>query len=192
MACIVLNFVTYFQFAIDPWVKGFLYIVLVLNVLASVVSLGTMVSRKVVSDVDVTERKERFLPVILTLIYYSASYTLLRFKLVNIYIPNEMYSMLLGVLVSLILALVITSKFKISLHAVGISGVVGVLAGLGGTYEFDQVYSGLFWITASIATFGLIGFSRITTGHHSVYEIISGGLLGFLVNYWLVSNAWFI
>jgi len=121
---IVMYFVTYFDFAINPWIKGFIYMVLALNVLAPAVSLGTMVSRKVVSDVQVSNRTERFIPLVLTLIYYAVSYALIRVKLKSIYIPEEIYSTLLGIMSSLIIALMVTSKYKISLHAIGISGVL--------------------------------------------------------------------
>ncbi|MFK7756386.1 MAG: hypothetical protein AB8B53_05575 [Flavobacteriales bacterium] len=192
LAVIVMNFVTYFQFSIDPWIKGFLYFVLVMIVLLSSVSMGAMVRKHVVSDLDVTHRNQRFIPISLILMYYVAAYISLRYKLSNIYIPDEIYSMLLGVVFSLVIALFITRSYKLSLHALGISGVVGVVVALAENYQFHAIYSELFWITLCVAAFGLIGFSRLYLKHHSFYEYLTGAVLGFLVNYWLVSKAWFL
>ena len=191
-ALIVMYFITYFEFAINPWIKGFLLIVITLNILAPAISMGTMVRKKVISDIQVIHRRERFIPLMLICVYYTVSYILLRYKLQSVYIPDEMYSMLLGVILSILAAILITSRVKVSIHAIGVSGVLGTLVALGGSYHFDINFSELFWVNVLILILGLVGYSRISTGHHTLFEFILGGLVGFGINYFLVSTAWFV
>lgn len=191
-AFIVLNFVPEIGGYMFPSARDFVYTVLALNVIAPIITIGNMVRKKVVSDVQISHRKERYLPLMFTLICYSLSYALVRYKLQSIYIPEELFSMLIGIIVSLALGLWITTFFKISLHGMGVSGVLGTVTALAVTYHFDGRFSEIFWVNLIIGVFGLVGFSRISTGHHTASEVLLGGFLGFSVNYIVVSNLWFV
>ncbi len=185
-ALIAMYSVAYIYFAIDPRIKTFLLILLAVNVVAPAISLGTMISRRIVSDVQVSDTKQRYIPFLLMLFYYGASYLLLRMKLGLGYLPNEIYSMFLGVIGSLIALLVISLRFKISVHALGVAGVLGSISAMAHKYQFYQPYNEFFWISLLSVVLGLVGASRIFTGNHTLKEIFWGSILGFLVNYLVV------
>ncbi len=185
-ALIALYFVGYINFAIDAKIKSFLLIVLAVNVVAPAISLGTMISRKIISDIQVSDKKERFIPFLLMLFYYGVTYLLLRYKLGSSYIPDDLYSMLCGIIISLSIALVISFRFKISIHTLAASGVLGAVVAFSHMYQFNANYGEYFWISILSLVLGVVGTSRIYTGHHSLSEVIVGGVVGFIINYSMV------
>ena len=83
-----------------------------------------------------------------------------------------------------IISLLITLRFKISIHAAAIWGVAGIFVGLS-TY---QDVSALFYAAViSFVLAGLISASRLHLNRHQPVEIWTGALLGFIMCYgWLV------
>ncbi|MEJ6796408.1 MAG: phosphatase PAP2 family protein [Flavobacteriales bacterium] len=189
---IAMYYVGYIYFAIDPKIKDFLLIVMAVNVFAPAISLGTMVSRKIISDIQVSKRKERYIPFLLMLFYFGVTYVLLRCKLGSGYLPSDIYSMFCGVICSLVIALVVSFKFKISIHTLAASGVLGAICAFSHMYQFNDTFNEYFWISLLVGVLGLVGASRIYTGHHTLMEVLVGSLVGFLVNYLMVFNEVFV
>lgn len=185
---IAMFFVGYIYFAIDPKIKDFLLIVMAVNIVAPAISLGTMVSRKIITDIQISDKRERFIPFLLMLFYYGVTYMLLRYKLGSGYLPADMYSMFFGVICSLVIALIVSPKFKISIHTLGASGVLGATCAFSHMYQFNDTFNEYFWISVLAGILGLVGASRIYTGHHTLKEVLLGSLVGFFVNYLTVYN----
>lgn len=179
--------IPYFKFAIPEVAKSQVYLILIVLVVFQVISFGIMKGHKIISDYQVNDHKQRGTPIIMVLLYYVLAYFLFKSKQSTIMLPLEIYDMLLGVIISLIVAFIISKWYKMSLHMLGVCGTVGVITGLSMQYEFDHSFHPLFWVYLMIGIAGLVGASRIYTGNHSFSEIVSGGIVGFMINYLIMS-----
>lgn len=120
---------------------------------------------KLISDIDVTERKERHKLLIGICIFFTlGTITTIVFGNKEIFILH---------LITLIMAIVmfsITLKYKISGHLFMASGSIYILNYL---LNYELLY--LFLLLIPIA------ISRIYLKKHDIFQILLGGLLGFLI-----------
>ncbi len=99
-------------------------LIFVICILFPMASIYIMIRSKIITDFNISKRKERFPVLIVVLIYYSLAYIV--FKDLNenlVQIIDNFLSLLFGGLILLILSLIISLKWKISLHSVGVSGM---------------------------------------------------------------------
>lgn len=129
----------------------------------------------VITSYWLKDRKERIAPTISTILYFGLGYFLIQ----KGYLPTALYSLYLGALFSAVLAMLITLKWKISLHAIGISGVVGGMYGLFKLHEFVN------WpvLIALIIIAGWVMTARIALKAHTPAQVYAGAALGFTVTF---------
>ena len=158
--------------------------------------------RNMISNFQISDRRERSLPIILVIFFYIFIYSLLKYRHAEFMLPDEIYGMFMGVIISLAGAFVISFVFKLSIHMLGICGILGVVMALSMNYDFNhhvenywwinglglfidvnQLSVSFLWISGLAICAGLVGSSRIYTGNHTFTEIVTGGALGFLINY---------
>jgi len=119
-------------------------------------------------------------PAITTLIYFTLGYFLIK----KGELPLVIYSMYLGGLASVFVAMLISLKWKISLHAIGISGVLGGIYGLFKIHEFVNIPLIIVLIICS----GLVMMSRLELKAHTPAQVYVGFLVGFAIVY--LSVVW--
>jgi membrane-associated phospholipid phosphatase len=124
-------------------------------------------------SINFSERKERLIPLYVTLIFYVAAYLFIRKLPVSQIYQRFMFSASLSVL----LVLAVSYFWKISAHAVAWGGLVGLIWSITLRYETDLM---LFLIISLICS-GFVGFARLRLGEHSPLQVFAGFLLGFLV-----------
>lgn len=166
-------------FHVDPWLTiGFapegkwllLGTVFVMTALFPLTSALMMRRSGLVGSLELPLRQERIPVYLLTLIYYGLCYYLMW------RVPNDPLTMsvLLGALLSLSLTLVITFWWKISLHMVGMGGLVGALLAL-------AVLHGMvipFWISGAFVLSGALASARLFESDHTPAQVYTGALLG--------------
>lgn len=126
-----------------------------------------------ISSLEMYSRDERKLPILITAFIYTALFFLIArmpgFDRIRIFI--------LATTIVLIMAGFITNYFKISIHMLGIGGVVGLVA-------FMSTYS-LFNLTplliGSIVFSGLVGMARLQLKAHTPIQVYTGFSFGFAV-----------
>ncbi len=160
----------------NPAIKYFIIIVLLINVVAPGLSIYMMKRRKVISSLQMEKRSERITPLILIVAYYTFTYFLFRYK--HIPVSPEFYSMILGLLMSMFIALIITLKWKISIHMLAQGGMIGVIVALNQEHYLKNI---VFLIVSAIVIAGVVGSARARLKAHSLSQIYSGFLLGFIV-----------
>jgi len=133
----------------------------------------------VISSYRLENRKERLGPALTTLIYFSLGYFLIK----KGDLPTVLYSMYLGGLASVFLAMLISLKWKISLHAIGVSGVLGGIYALFKIHEFANIPL----LIALVICTGLVMMSRLVLKAHTPAEVYTGFIVGFLCTYLSVS-----
>ncbi|MEO5650472.1 MAG: phosphatase PAP2 family protein [Ginsengibacter sp.] len=122
-------------------------------------------------------QRERIIPYIATNIFYFWMY--LVFKSQD-EIPSVLTSFIFGIFLASSLALIANIYFKISMHALGI----GALCGLMIVIIFTG-FSYVIFLPAMIVFLiaGLVGTSRLVVSNHTPFDIYSGILLGILCQF---------
>ena len=133
---------------------------------------------KWVGKAEMTNYRERILPLLFTVIMYYLTYYMLH----RIPVPVLIQTFMLGASSSVFLNLVINLKWKISSHMIGIGGITGLIVAL---YINLQIDVSLF-LVLSILLSGVIGFSRLYLNAHTPLQVYLGYLTGFLTIFLVV------
>ena len=137
------------------------------------ISIFWLMQKGKVSSLEMSNHKERSLPLFKTVIWMSFGYYLLQNLL--FYTPI-LKAELLGAILIILLAAIISKFWKISLHLLGIGGVVGVFIAL-------QIIHGdfLHLLILFILLSGLLGVARIKQKAHNYAQVYAGFLVGLSV-----------
>lgn len=123
-------------------------------------------AKKINTDRDISNREDRFIPLIIGIVSYLIGFLLLMF----LNIDNFLALLLLCYSVNTGVVLLFTIKWKISVHTTGLSGPVAALILLLGPA------GALFGIL-----YPLVIWSRVLLKKHTMAQAISGGVQGFFL-----------
>lgn len=156
-----------------------------LTIVFPLISIFVLYKSKMISDLQLTKKEERTTPILVSLCYYFAYYYFIS-KIDGL---NEtILAGYLGGCVALILSAFITPRWKISLHAQGISSLAGMFIGITQATFVSQPQE----IISLIICVGLVGTSRLILDKHTTAQVLAGTVLGFFVPYLFVVNGWVI
>lgn len=125
-----------------------------------------------ITSFELVKRTERFYPFAIITMYYGVAAYLFSTK---IQIGNPFDVIMISVTLLTGLLLIISFRFKISVHSAAIWGAVGFLGALIVTMGIDL---GIFFYVVIIAA-GLTSSSRLFLGYHTPKEVWAGAILGF-------------
>jgi hypothetical protein len=125
---------------------------------------------KLIKSFYLESREERIYPLLTLAIFYYLTYYILKSFPISFIFSYYM----LGSTFLTILALIISFYRKISLHMIGIGGMLGLLLGLSIDLGLDMTW----FIVAAIILGGFLGFARIQSNSHKPSDIYSGFLVG--------------
>ncbi len=129
-------------------------------------------------DINMPKSTDRIIPLLATSVFYYLGFVLL--GRVNIFPVFKLF-MLASVLV-VILLLLISFKWKISNHMAALGGLAGVFFAFSFRKGLNPVYSLLILILIS----GIVGTARLMLKKHSMWQVIAGYVLGFVILYSVV------
>lgn len=121
---------------------------------------------------DLNKRKERFIPLLLTII----SYVYCLFLMNKHRIPWYMTGIILASLISLSISFVLNFKWRLSEHMIGIGSVIGGLVSFGALFGFNPLQG----LVVSILVAGMLGTARIILKHQSLGEVLTGFSIGLI------------
>lgn len=124
------------------------------------------------SSRELSERKKRYVPILLTIISYI--FCLLMMHKLNI--PWYMTGIILASLLMLIICIIVNLKWKLSEHMAGMGGIVGGLISFSALFGYNPIW----WLCLFIFIAGILGSARIVLGHHSLGEVLYGFAIGFI------------
>jgi membrane-associated phospholipid phosphatase len=124
-----------------------------------------------VTSIFLHKQKERLIPLIITVVFYSFSF----YILTNLNAPKIIRLFILGTAISVLVALAITFFWKISTHAIGIGGLLA----LAFVISFRLMVDLNFIVMILIFICGVVGTARIYLNAHNVLQVISGIIIGF-------------
>lgn len=133
----------------------------------------------VVKSIYMKTAEERKWPFLFSVLWYYLGFELLT----EIPLPISLYLLMIGAIAVILMAHLITLRWKISVHMLGIGGVIGAMIGLSQRFQFDHFYL----ILALFVVAGLIGFARLKTNSHNYRQVYAGFVLGVIVEWVTVS-----
>lgn len=126
---------------------------------------------KVATNINMNGR-ERILPLLITFLCYV--FTLYMMRKVPVAFINRF---ILASAICIFLNLLITFKWQISSHLIGVGGLVGLILTMALRYGANIFYMLIF----VVAVFGLVAFARLKLNLHTPSQIYSGFSLGLFV-----------
>jgi len=160
--------------------------ILFVNMIIPLLMILLMLKFKMIATIDIKNRKERFVPYLIIIGFYTFSYGLFQYQ--NIQISKVLYSYFFAIIVVMILGLLINIKWKISVHLLAIGGIIGWLFAFSSLYQIELDYLLIFGILIA----GLTASSRLLLDAHTPAQVYSGFVLGFIIQYVIVSERIFI
>jgi hypothetical protein len=145
------------------------------------VAVGMMRALGLIGSLQMEDKQDRIGPMIATGIFYIwMFYTFYKSEL----IPKPYTAFVLGGTIALFIAFVLNAFEKISLHAIGMGGLLGMTIIAIWRYSYGDFQVGQFSVStqallmAVIVLCGLVGTARLLLGAHSTEEVYKGYLLG--------------
>ena len=155
-------------------VKNIVLIIIAVNTIILPLSVVPLyLSQKIIKSIHMVTSRERIIPLVMnSLFFYLGFYLLNRLQvpeLIKIYVLASFSVVVVTLLVSL--------KWKISIHMIGIGGLTGAIISISWHLGVDMkaVWMGL------ILCSGLIGFARLELNKHTPAQVYSGFFIGLLV-----------
>ncbi len=134
---------------------------------------------KLISDLSLKIRRERFIPYIIVLI----SYSLMILYYYRMGMPAWFLMLASSSIVVILIALFITIWWKISAHMFGVGGLLGGVMSV--SYFIEQSNPYQLFIALFIIS-GMVGTSRLVLKRHTLTQVVGGFLLGFIISFMLV------
>ena len=121
---------------------------------------------------DLTERKRRYVPFILTITSYV--FCLLMMHRLNI--PWYMTGIIFASLIVMIICVIVNLKWKLSEHMAGAGAIIGGLVAFSALFGYNPVG----WLCIFILVAGVLGTARIILQHHTLGEVMGGFAVGLI------------
>ncbi|MBL7939671.1 MAG: hypothetical protein JNL43_09950 [Flavobacteriales bacterium] len=137
-----------------------------------------------ITSLEMPTRQERIAPLVMTLVYYGMAYYLLRQAPLHPVISGAF----MGILAALLLTVLITLRWKISAHMVGIGGLIGAITGIATIHGIPL----LIFIAGLTLLAGLLATARLLTSDHTQGQVLAGATLGWCCTYTCIVLGWAI
>lgn len=131
---------------------------------------------------ELSERKKRYVPILLTIISYV--FCLLMMRKLNI--PWYMTGIIFVSLVISIICILVNLKWKLSEHMAGMGGIIGGLVSFSALFSYNPVV----WLCLFNLIAGILGSARIVLGHHTLGEVLSGFVVGLVCSFLILHPAY--
>lgn len=131
---------------------------------------------------ELSERKKRYVPILLTIISYV--FCLLMMRKLNI--PWYMTGIIFVSLVISIICILVNLKWKLSEHMAGMGGIIDGLVSFSALFSYNPVV----WLCLFILIAGILGSARIVLGHHTLGEVLSGFVVGLVCSFLILHPAY--
>jgi len=161
------------DFTIANYQNYILLILIICTIILPVLCMLFLIKFDVISSLEMTKNQDRPIPLILT-----GCCLILALKLTEsllIFAP-VLKKELVGAIIIILLASIISKFWKISLHMLGLGGLIGVLVSL------QYLYGGLnSMIIYFMLIAGITAMARIYLKAHNHKQIYAGFIVGFII-----------
>lgn len=173
-AWMLFNSHTYIDFTSESVVRKFVYLTLLLTtVILPVMVFGYLFRKKIITTYHIDKREERKYAFVVTIFFMGLTYWIFS----KASLPAIFYAMIIGGMISIVISALITLLWKISIHMMGVGGLVGSIAGL--SYLLKMDLSAMIYFSLFVS--GLTGFARLKLFAHTPAQVYCGFTLGLVV-----------
>lgn len=162
------TYLSYLPPELKRWIFGFTFVSTCLIPLAAVYF---MYYQGVVRNLQLSSREERLAPLTISLIMYVFCFYLVQ----RIDIPRLYDAFLMSGVAAIAASLLVTMKYKISIHMVGMGGLIALIGFLAFHLRVDLH----FYLIFAVLLAGIVGSARLIVKAHNEAETYSGFFLGF-------------
>lgn len=165
---------TYLSFSVTAEARRFILLVIFINTaIIPVLSVLILRQTRVIKDLTLDERHERILPLLIATVMLFLTFYLLR----QITLPTLIYYYVTGAALLVLLSLLITFYWKISVHMMSLGGLTGFLIVVSLLLRADISYL----IIAAFLVSGITAAARIQLQSHTPAQVYTGYLLGVFI-----------
>lgn len=178
---LVMNLNTYISYSISPQVQRIIVsLVFVTTGIMPVITALLLLQKGLIRSLEMENIEERRIPFLTTGVYYLTCYYLLQ----QLPIPRLLSLMVLGATLTILIAWLLSFRWKVSIHMIGIGGFTGMLIAI------TQVLGAplLLVIIISVLIAGLLGTARLIMNAHSPSQVYTGFGIGLLTEWWLITS----
>lgn len=169
---ILFNMQVYFTIGIPVKVKWMIaLLIFIITGLLPMLIVLLMSKLGIIKTLHMSQREERIWPFVTTALFYYLAYYLLR----QLDISPAFILFTLGAFLSVLASLMISFFWKISVHMIGMGGLVGAFIGLSLRFMVDMP----LLIVILILLSGITGFARLKLAAHSPSQVLAGFIVGF-------------
>jgi len=131
------------------------------------------ISQKVIKSIHMDTSRERIIPLTMNSIFFYLGFYLLN----KLQVPDLIKMYVFASFSVGVVTLLVSLKWKISIHMIGIGGLTGAILSISWHLGVDMkgVWMGL------ILCGGLIGFARLELNKHTPVQVYSGFFIGLIV-----------
>jgi hypothetical protein len=168
---LLFNTDTYITYAVTPEVRQFVYGVVAINSIMLPMAVFFFLLRKgAIDSLHMHTSRERSLPFLTVMLFQSSTY----FLFLKMPLPSLIPDLVLAGVLSVGIALIVNFWWKISIHMLGMGGLVGTFIGLALRYQVDAMQLIMVLILLS----GSVGYARLRLDAHTPAQVYAGFLTG--------------
>jgi len=165
----------YFAYFVPPIKKLFLMAaVVIFSVVLPLLNMVLLKKMGYIKDMQARQSNERFMPYVSTITLYVG----LLYILHDLALPYFFKQIILVSLLVMVIDFIINFFTKISAHASGIGGCLGVIY----FYQFVSTAGNIMPICICFGIAGLVGFARLYLNEHSPKQVYAGFAVGLLTS----------
>jgi membrane-associated phospholipid phosphatase len=171
---LIFNANTYITYAVYDDIKLFIYGITIMNTI--ILPMGVFYyfyKAKLIKTIHMHTARERSLPFLTIVVFQMSTF----YVFSQAPLPSLFPNLVLGAAISVATAFIINLKWKVSIHMLGMGGIVGTLIGLMLRYQVDA----LNLVIALVLISGLVGYSRLKLNAHTPLQVYVGFILGTLI-----------
>lgn len=175
---LIYNSGTYIQYLAYELKKPLFLIILINTVVVPICLMPIYLYQKIIRKETFNETQNRIIPlVVMVALYFFTWYLLFRIQVNGFQVPGVISIFILSSAITALVTTVVTLFYRISLHMIGIGGLVGATIGL--MARLDTVLTPYILVLILVA--GIVGTSRLLLEEHEPHQVYSGFLSGFSV-----------
>jgi hypothetical protein len=148
----------------------FLYIIVFLCNVLSIIPV--LIYIKQIQNLEINERSERIIP-----LFFASMCFYIGYYIVSVHSQSILVNLFMLSTTAVVVVVLLVSLFwKISIHMAGIGGITGLIIILSYVFRADI----LILLCVVILISGILASARLASGSHSLLQVIAGYLLGLL------------
>jgi hypothetical protein len=170
---IIFNSGTYLSFVSFEAQRVIYVTVMLATFILPISLLPLFLQFRIIQSFNMQTARERLFPLIVTAAFNYLGLILLR----KMGLSGVINNFLIASLLALAMSTIITVFWKISLHMLGIGGIVGLIIALAIRYNLDLT----LYLTLIVIIAGITATARLYLGAHKPTQIYAGFLLGSII-----------